>query len=120
MRRSALEALELAKRVVELAEEKQARDIVLLDIRPITVVADYFVICSGTSERQLSALTRELTETLKREAGLTPLHAEGDAASGWVLLDYSDVVVHVFSPAEREYYQLEELWGTAVPVVSIH
>lgn len=119
-RSSALEALELAKRVVELTEEKQARDIVLLDIRPITVVADYFVICSGTSERQLSALTRDLTETLKREAGLTPRHSEGDAASGWVLLDYGDVVVHIFSPAEREYYQLEQLWGAAVPVVSIH
>jgi ribosome-associated protein len=84
------------------------------------VVADYFVICNGTSERQLNALTRDLTETLKREDGLTPMHTEGDAASGWVLLDYGDVVVHVFSPAEREYYRLEELWGAAVPVVSIH
>ena len=75
------------------------------------MVADYFVICSGTSERQLNALTRDLTETLKRETGLTPMHSEGNAASGWALLDYGDVVVHVFSPAEREYYRLEEIWG---------
>jgi ribosome-associated protein len=106
--------------VVELAEEKQAADIILLDIRPITLVADYFVICSGNSERQLGALTRDIAETLKRESQRSPLHVEGDPASGWVLLDYSDVVVHVFAPAEREYYRLEELWRQAVPVVQIH
>ena len=69
-RRSSLEALELAKRVVELAEDRQAQDIVLLDIRPISIVADYFVICSGTSERHLTALTREISETVKRESRL--------------------------------------------------
>jgi ribosome-associated protein len=105
--------------VVELAEDKQAADIVLLDIRPISIVADYFVIFSGGSERQLNALTRDIAETLKREAQITPFHTEGDAASGWVLLDYSDVVVHAFSPGEREYYRLEELWSGAVPLVRI-
>ena len=105
--------------MVELVEDKQAADIVLLDIRPISIVADYFVICSGNSERQLNALTRDITDTLKREAQVSPLHSEGDPSSGWVLLDYSDVVVHVFAPREREYYRLEELWGAAVPVVRI-
>jgi ribosome-associated protein len=105
---------------VELAEDKQAADIVLLDIRPVSVVADYFVICSGSSERQLKAITRDVADTLKKEARVTPLHSEGDAASGWVLLDYGDVVVHVFAPEERDYYQLEELWGTALPLVRIH
>jgi ribosome-associated protein len=105
---------------VELAEDKQAADIVLLDIRPVSSMADYFVVCSGRSERQLKALTRDITETVKRETGLAPLHAEGEAESGWVLLDYGDVVVHVFSPDERDYYRLEELWGAALPVVSIH
>jgi len=109
----------LAKRVVELAEDKLAADIVLLDIRPISIVADYFVICSGNSERQLNALTRDIAETIKKETQRAPIHAAGDAGSGWVLLDYGDVVVHVFSPAEREYYQLEELWGGARPVVRI-
>ena len=106
--------------MVELAEDRQAQDIVLLDIRPISLVADYFVICSGTSERHLNALTREISETVKREGQVAPLHTAGDAHSGWVLLDYSDVVVHIFSPAERDYYQLEELWGAAQPVVRIH
>jgi ribosome-associated protein len=117
--KNSLEALDLAKRVVDLAEDKQASDIVLLDIRPISPVADYFVICSGNSERQLSALTRDIAGTLKKEAQLTPLHSEGDPASGWVLLDYGDVVVHFFAPAEREYYRLEELWSAAPPVVRI-
>jgi ribosome-associated protein len=90
-----------------------------LDIRPVSVVADYFVICSGSSERQLEAVTRDITEALKREAQLAPLHKEGDSRSGWVLLDYGDVVVHIFSPAEREYYRLEELWGAALPLVRI-
>jgi ribosome-associated protein len=106
--------------VVDLAEDKQAADIVLLDIRPISVVADYFVICSGTSERHLNALLRDISGVLKREVQLIPLHSEGEAASGWVLLDYGDVVVHIFAPSEREYYRLEELWGAAVPVVQIH
>ena len=105
--------------MVELAEDKQAADIALLDIRPISIVADYFVIFSGTSERQLNALTRDIAETLKREAQLSPLHREGDPSSGWVLLDYSDVVVHAFAPSEREYYQLEQLWSGAVPIVRI-
>jgi ribosome-associated protein len=77
------------------------------------------VICSGSSERQIGALTRDITETLKREARLSPLHLEGDATSGWILLDYADVVVHVFSAAEREYYRLEELWGAARELVRI-
>ena len=106
--------------MVDLAEDRQAADIVLLDIRPISIVADYFVICSGTSERHLNALLREITEALKREAQATPLHSEGEAGSGWVLLDYGDVVVHIFAPAEREYYRLEEFWGAALPVVQIH
>ena len=118
-REHSLDALDLAQRVVELAEDQQAADIVLLDIRPISIVADYFVIFSGGSERQLNALTRDITETLKREAQATPYHTECDSASGWVLLDYSDVVVHAFSPSEREFYQLEELWSGAVPLVRI-
>jgi ribosome-associated protein len=117
--RDLLEPLDLAKRVVELAEDKQAVDIVLLDIRPVSTVADYFVIFSGNSERQLNALTRDITDTVKREAQIKPLHQEGDSASGWVLLDYGDVVVHVLTPTEREYYRIEELWSAALPVVRI-
>lgn len=119
-RGGSLEPLDLARRIVELVEDKQASDIVLLDIRPVSIVADYFVICNGSSERQIGALAREVMETLEREADVAPLHAEGDAASGWVLLDYGAVVVHIFAPAEREYYRLEELWSAGLPIVQIH
>jgi ribosome-associated protein len=92
---------------------------VLLDIRPVTVVADYFVVCNGTSERQLATLSSRITETIKQESGRGPLRIEGEAGSGWVLIDYGDVVVHLFSPAERDYYQLEDVWSGSVPLVRI-
>ncbi|HEX3244163.1 MAG TPA: ribosome silencing factor [Chloroflexota bacterium] len=109
----------LARRIVDIASDKQAVDIVLLDLRPLTVIADYFVICSGGSERQLQAIQRDITETLRNEDRIRPAHVEGTPDSGWVLMDYSDVVVHIFSPAQRQYYDLEELWSAAHPVVRI-
>jgi ribosome-associated protein len=116
-RESSLEAQALARRIVEIASDKQASDIVLLDIRPVATVADYFVVMSTASERQLSAITRELSETLRNDDGVRPLRVEGQAASGWVLIDYSDVVVHIFSAEQRGFYRLEELWSAAVPLV---
>jgi len=113
------EALELARRIVELASDKQASDIVLLDIRGISPIADYFVICSAGSERQTSAIQRDLREKLLEEFGRKPLNSEGATDSGWLLLDYGDVIVHVFSPEQREFYKLEELWEAATPIVRI-
>jgi ribosome-associated protein len=109
----------LARRIVDVASDKQAADIVLLDLRPLTVIADYFVICSGNSERQLQAIQRDIADTLRNEDHIRPTHVEGSPDSGWVLMDYSDVVVHIFSPAQRQYYDLEELWSAAHPVVRI-
>jgi ribosome-associated protein len=109
----------LARRIVDIASDKQAADIVLLDLRPLTVIADYFVICSGGSERQLQAIQRDIADTLRNENHIRPSHVEGAPDSGWVLMDYGDVVVHIFSPAQREYYDLEELWSAAHPVVRI-
>ena len=103
---------------MEAATEKQASDIVLLDVRKICSFADYFVVCSGDSERQLAAIGDEIEHTLKKE-GVMPLHREGTSDSGWMLYDYGDVLIHVFSPAERAFYQLDELWNQAVPVVRI-
>ena len=103
---------ELARRVADIAADKKASDIVILDIRPVSYLADYFVILSGESERQIKAITDALTETLRKE-GLRPIHAEGTSSSGWILLDYGDVVVHIFSPATRNYYHLEKVWGDA-------
>jgi ribosome-associated protein len=79
-------------------------------------LADYFVICSGESERQIKAIVDEVTGKTKGE-GARPLHIEGDSSSGWVLVDYGGVIVHVFAPAVRGYYQLEKLWSDALVVV---
>lgn len=108
----------MARRVVEAASDKQAADIVLLDARGVCSFADYFVMCSGDSDRQIKAIYDEVGHILKRE-GILPHHHEGTADSGWLLLDYGDVIVHIFAPFEREYYQLDELWSQAVPVVRI-
>jgi len=103
---------------VEAASDKLASDVVLLDVTGICSFASYFVICSGDSGRQIAAIQEAVEEAL-REEGLRPHHREGDLDSGWLLLDFGDVIVHIFAPAEREYYQLDELWSQAVPVVTI-
>ncbi len=91
----------------------------MLDLRDVSLIADYFVICSGTSERQIKAIGDEITETLGREEKLKPLQTEGQPDSGWVLLDYGSVVVHIFSPEARDFYRLEKIWSKAVPVLRI-
>lgn len=89
-----------------------------MDLRSVSLLADYFVICSGESERQVKAIVDEIAEKTKEE-GVRPLHIEGDSSSGWVLVDYGGVIVHVFAPAVRDYYQLEKLWSDASVVVRI-
>ena len=90
----------------------------LLDIRPVSAIADYFVICSGTSERQLQAISDGVRTGLQ-EQGVRPLHVEGTSASGWILMDYGMVIVHVLSSPTRHYYNLEQLWKDARTVVRI-
>jgi ribosome-associated protein len=111
-------ALALARRVVDVAADKKASDVVLLQVSALTTLADYFVICSGGSERQLDAIADAITETLSEE-GQRPIGREGTAATHWVLLDYGAVIVHVFAPPEREYYQLERLWAEAPALLRI-
>ena len=118
MEAESLEALEIARKAVEAASDKLATDIVLLDVRKICGFADYFVICSGESTRQIEAIWQEIREKLKRD-GVVPSHIEGGADSGWILLDLGEVVVHIFSPSQRDYYQLDDLWHKAPPVVRI-
>ncbi|OGO20871.1 MAG: ribosome silencing factor [Chloroflexi bacterium RBG_16_50_9] len=113
-----MEAVDVARRAVEAASDKQAVDIVLLDTREVCSYADYFVICAGDTERQIRAIYDEIEQSLKRE-GVLPHHHEGTVASGWLLLDYVDVIVHIFSASEREYYQLDKLWSEAKPVLRI-
>jgi len=93
-------------------------DIVLLDARRVCSFADYFVICSGDSERQLKTIYEEIEHILKRE-GILPHHHEGTVDSGWLLLDFGEVIVHIFASLEREYYQLDKLWSRASTVVRI-
>lgn len=102
--------------MVEVASDKQARDVVLLDARGVCGFADYFVICSGESERQIKAICEEIEHTLKKE-GTAPHHHEGTIDSGWLLLDYGDVIVHILAPLERAYYELDKLWSQATAVV---
>lgn len=90
----------------------------LLDVRGIVSFAEYFVMCSGQSSRQINAIYDEIMHSLKDE-GIVPQHREGTVDSGWLLLDYGDVVIHIFAPTERDYYQLDELWSKANPVVRI-
>jgi ribosome-associated protein len=113
-----LNSTELAHKMVGLVEEKQAEEIVLLDLRQVSIIADYFVICSATTERQTNAILESLREDLKK-AGVRPLHVEGTARSGWILVDYADVIIHIFAPEQRLFYQLEELWQHASMVVKI-
>jgi len=104
--------LDLARRVVDLAADKKAADIVLLGVGELTTLADYFVICSGGSERQLAAIADGISEGLKAE-GVRPIGREGGAGAHWLLLDYGAVIVHIFAPPERDFYQLERLWAEA-------
>ncbi len=90
----------------------------MLDTRGVCSFADYFVICSGESERQIKTIYDEVEHALKKE-GISPHHREGTPDSGWLLLDFGDVIVHIFAPLERGYYQLDELWSEATPVVTI-
>lgn len=108
----------MARRALEAASDKQANDVVMLDARQVCSFADFFVICSGESTRQIEAIWQEIRKTLK-EAGLIPYRSEGTADSGWILLDLGDVIVHIFSLAHRDYYQLDELWDKATPIIRI-
>ncbi len=110
--------LDVARRVVELAEEKKAADIVLLELGALTTLADYFVICSGGSERQLDAIADAIVEGLAAE-GTRPIGREGTAASHWILLDFGAVIVHVLAPPERDYYQLERHWAQARTILRV-
>jgi len=98
--------------VVAAAEEKKAHDIVALDLRGVSLVADYFVICSGNSDTQVLAITTEIRK-LANKLGLHVRGVEGENAARWVLIDLGDVVVHIFHREEREYYNIEKIWSDA-------
>jgi ribosome-associated protein len=96
-----------------VASDRKAIDIRVLDLRGIVGYTDFFVICSGNSERQAKAIHDAVYQALKDEQGLLPRRSEGSGESRWILLDYLDCVVHIFTPDAREFYRLEHLWGEA-------
>ncbi len=113
-----LEAEKIARFASELASEKQARDISMLDVRALCSFADYFVICTGDTKRHIEAIWQSVKEVLKTK-GVIPHHNEGTPDSGWMLGDFGSVIVHIFAPLERDYYQLDKLWDKATPIVRI-
>jgi len=113
-----LEGAILARRIVDLLADRQAEDILLLDIGKVTLFADYFVIASAETTRQMRALCDALDSELAKD-GITPYGREGEPDSGWILLDLGDVIVHIFAPDERNFYDLEGLYRAATPVVRI-
>jgi ribosome-associated protein len=109
------ESVELASLAARAATSKQAEDVIVLDVRELITITDYFVICSGSSDRQVKTIAEAVTKELK-ERGTKPVRVEGEAGARWILLDFVDFVVHVFHDEERDYYRLERLWTDAPPV----
>jgi ribosome-associated protein len=108
-----LDALTLARLAVAAAADKKGENIVLLDLRKLSSVTDYFVICSGSVDRQLEAIADNIVDVIKSKHHIAARHVEGSGETGWILIDYVDVVVHIFTPTLRTYYSLEALWGNA-------
>ena len=106
-----LSSLEQARRIAALAHEKLAKDVVILDMRPVTVYTDFFVVASGQNPRQTKAIFDEVHTRLKHDERLIPRSIDGEREATWIIADYLDVVLHVFTPEAREYYRLEDLWG---------
>lgn len=112
------EPAEIAHRAVQAAADKMATDILMLDLRQRCSFADYFVVCSGSSERQIKAILEEVDKSLGQE-GAPLLRTEGSTESGWVLLDFGDVIIHIFSPDIRDYYRIENIWADGPPIVRV-
>jgi ribosome-associated protein len=113
-----LTSLEQARRIAHLAQEKLAREVVILDMRPAVTWTDYFVLCTGQNPRQTKAIYDGVREQMKHSEHVVPRHVSGEREASWILADYLDVVFHVFTPEARAYYRLEELWGD-VPSVEV-
>ena len=102
--------LEQARRIAAIAQDKLARDVVILDMQPVCTYTDYFVVATGGNPRQTKAISDEVHAVMKRDHGLFPKSSEGAQEATWIVADYTDVVLHVFTPEAREFYRLEELW----------
>jgi ribosome-associated protein len=119
LRRDHLDSITLARQIVDIVEDRQAADIVLLDVHELTSIAAFFIIATVDNERQSKAIEDLLLEKLKLQQNVRPLHAEGldGRGGGWSILDYGDVIVHLFTEEMRAFYRLEELWSKAPVLV---
>jgi len=106
-----LTSIEQARRIAALAQEKLAKDVVILDMQGVCSYTDFFVVCTGANARQTKAVWDEVHARLKHEQGLLPRSAAGESEATWIVADYLDVVLHVFTPEARDFYRLEDLWG---------
>lgn len=113
-----LEPIEMAREIADIISDKKGADIVVLDTGKVSTIADYFVIATVESERQAKAIIEDINKKLKGHKKL-PLGVDGESTSGWVLLDYADVIVHIFDTGTRDFYDLEDLWSNAPVVVRI-
>jgi ribosome-associated protein len=111
--RRALPSAELAQEIARYALDKKAHDVLELDMRGLVGYTDFFVICTGNTDRQVKAIHDGILAGAKHEHGVAPRRVEGQGRGEWVLMDYLDAVVHIFTPATREFYRLEQLWGEA-------
>ncbi|MFQ5604864.1 MAG: ribosome silencing factor [bacterium] len=102
----------LAHKIANLSLEKKASDVLIMTMYPLTTMTDYFVICTGSTNTQVKAISEHISENLKKEK-IRPLHIEGLNNQEWVLIDYIHVIVHIFQPHKREFYAIERLWGDA-------
>jgi ribosome-associated protein len=116
--RGPLTPLEQARRVAAVAQDKLGRDVVILDMRPVCSYTDFFVVATGQNARQTKAIYDEVREVMKRDERAIPRSVEGEREASWIVVDYLDVVLHVFTPEARGYYRLEELWDD-VPAVEL-
>jgi len=112
-RADAVDSEQLAERIAQIASDRKAIDIRVLDLRGLVTYTDFFVVCSGNTERQTRAIHESVHQELKDSEGLLPRRVEGALEARWILIDYLDCVLHVFTPQEREFYRLENLWGDA-------
>ena len=112
-RDDAVDSEQMAERIAQIASDRKAIDIRVLDLRGLVTYTDFFVVCSGNTERQTRAIHESVHQELKDSEGLLPRRVEGAREARWILIDYLDCVLHVFTPQEREFYRLENLWGDA-------